>query len=225
MLWAMTDVRLELGDERLVLLPERAALRERDATLFVADVHIGKAAAFRVGGIAIPTGTTATTLDRLDATIARTGARRLVILGDFLHARAGRQPRTEARVGEWRVTRPDLQIELVRGNHDRMAGDPDRALNIIARDAPVVDGGLVLLHHPGGDQYHCWLAGHVHPGVDLVGPARQRLFLPCFHLTGCGLLLPAFGTFTGLAPIAPSRGDRGFAVAGDEVIEISPAAR
>jgi metallophosphoesterase superfamily enzyme len=34
-------------------------------TLFVADVHFGKAAAFRAGGVPLPRGSTATDLERL----------------------------------------------------------------------------------------------------------------------------------------------------------------
>ena len=38
----------------LTLLPERAVWREASRTLFVADVHIGKAAAFRAAGLPRP---------------------------------------------------------------------------------------------------------------------------------------------------------------------------
>lgn len=213
-------IDLELGGELLQLLAERAVFRPRDHAVFVADVHVGKAASFRAHGVAIPGGTTGRTLDRLDELIRRTDAQRLVILGDFLHSRAGRQPHTEHRVAQWRVTHPQLRIDLIRGNHDRQAGDPDHTLNISLRDAPAVDGGLYLLHHPGGNLGGAWLAGHVHPGIGLVGPARQRHFLPCFHLTAHGLVLPAFGEFTGLGAIVPRSGDRVFAVAGNEVIEV-----
>ena len=222
----MTDgIELELHGNLLHLLGERAVLRARDRTLFIADVHIGKAASFRANGIAVPRGTTGTTLDRLSALLERCSADRLVILGDFLHSRAGRQPHTEQRVMEWRAAHRALRVELVRGNHDRMAGDPDPALNIIVRDAPVVDAGLQLLHHPGNSGAGPWLAGHLHPGVELFGPARQRHFLPCFHLCGDGLILPAFGEFTGLAKIAPCAGDRVFVIADGRVIEVGALTR
>lgn len=221
----MSDFEIVLADEPVSLLHDRALFRPRDATLFVADVHIGKAASFRANGVAVPAGTTSSTLDRLDAVLLRTAARRLVILGDFLHARSGRQPRTEARVAAWRASRPDLPVELIRGNHDRAAGDPDRSLNIIPLDAPVVDGAFTLRHHPGGAEQGFWLAGHVHPGVALVGHARQRLFLPCFSVSAFGAILPAFGDFTGLASIAPNPGDRVFALAGGSVIEVSATTR
>ena len=45
-----------------MLLAERALYWPRAATLFVADVHLGKAAAFRAGGVPLPRGATAADL-------------------------------------------------------------------------------------------------------------------------------------------------------------------
>ncbi|HET8584747.1 MAG TPA: DEAD/DEAH box helicase, partial [Casimicrobiaceae bacterium] len=58
-----------IAGERVVLHAARALAWPREKTLFVADVHLGKGAAFRAGGIPLPRGTTATDLRRLDALI------------------------------------------------------------------------------------------------------------------------------------------------------------
>jgi hypothetical protein len=71
--------------------PARRALLGREGTLFVADVHLGKAAAFRAGGVGAARRD-GNDLARLAALLARTGARRLVVLGDFLHAAADASP-------------------------------------------------------------------------------------------------------------------------------------
>ncbi|MDE3177705.1 MAG: DEAD/DEAH box helicase, partial [Pseudomonadota bacterium] len=71
----------------LTLLPQRAVWRAETRTLFVADVHIGKAAAFRAAGLAAPAGTTRENLARLDALIDALAPRALVALGDLFHAR------------------------------------------------------------------------------------------------------------------------------------------
>jgi hypothetical protein len=81
------DVQLELAGEPVRLLPERALFWQAACALVVADVHWGKAAAFRSAGIPIPGGATRQDLDRLDQAVARTGARRLVVLGDLFHAK------------------------------------------------------------------------------------------------------------------------------------------
>ena len=56
-----------VGDEAVELCADRALYWTRARTLFVADVHLGKAAAFRAGGVPVPRGTTATDLARLTA--------------------------------------------------------------------------------------------------------------------------------------------------------------
>jgi uncharacterized protein len=216
----MKSLTVELRGELVQLLPERALLRERSGTLYVADLHVGKAAAFRSERLAIPRGTTAGTLERLTRALQRSGAERLVILGDFFHSRAGLHADTVAELHRWRATLPQLPIVLMRGNHDRHAGDPEPALEIACHDAPFDDDGWLLRHHPGADNDGFWLAGHVHPAVALVGPARQSLLLLCFHLQAHGMVLPSFGEFTGKGVIEPERGDRVFVVAEDEVVEV-----
>src|SRR4051812_6702373 len=75
------SVATTLAGEAVELLPQRALYWPAQQTLFVADVHLGKAAAFRAGGVPIPRGTTANDLDRLSMLITVTGARRLIVLG------------------------------------------------------------------------------------------------------------------------------------------------
>src|SRR4030095_13027891 len=113
-----------LCGERVSLHPERALHWAAGGTLFVADVHLGKAASFRAGGVPLPRGSTQADLARLASLLARTGAARLVVLGDFLHARAGRVMALDTAFKSWRATHPQLQLVLVRGNHDDRAGDP-----------------------------------------------------------------------------------------------------
>ena len=73
------DLIVELAGEIITLLPERAMYWPRAETLFVADTHWGKDATFRAAAIAVPGGTLRDDLDRLGATIQRTGARRLIV--------------------------------------------------------------------------------------------------------------------------------------------------
>ena len=214
------DCDTEIAGETLTLMPESAAYWARAGTLFIADPHWGKAASFRAAAIPVPRGTTGDGLARLDRVIARSGARRVVFLGDYLHARAGRAPETLRLLAAWRSANPALELVLVRGNHDRHAGDPPAEAGVMCLDAPVRDGPFVLAHHPTTSDDGYVLAGHLHPGVELVGRGRMRERLPCFWFgRACGIL-PAFGDFTGLATVTPESGDRVYAVAGGEVVEV-----
>lgn len=214
------DARIEVRGEELVLLAERAAYWPSRGTLLVADPHFGKAATFRAAAIPVPAGTTDATLGRLDAVIARTGAERVVFLGDFLHARAGRAPATLQSLAAWRDRRAALRVTLVRGNHDRHAGDPPRALAIECVDAPMQEGPFALVHHPAPAREGYALAGHLHPAATLVGRGRQAERLPCFWFGAEFAVLPAFGEFTGVASIEPNAGDRVFVIADDRVVEV-----
>jgi DNA ligase-associated metallophosphoesterase len=212
------DALASVAGEQLRLLGERAVLWERTRTLFVADPHFGKAAAFRAAGVLVPRGTTGESLNRLDATLERTGAERIVFLGDFLHAREGRAPETLRAINDWRARWARVAMLLVRGNHDKRAGDPPRELDMRCENAPVIEPPFVFAHHPVRSDDGYVLSGHVHPGARLSGPGREHSRLPCFWFGGEIAVLPAFGEFTGLADIDASPGDRVWVVADGEVI-------
>ncbi|WP_444812748.1 ligase-associated DNA damage response endonuclease PdeM [Variovorax jilinensis] len=193
-------------------------------TLFVADLHLGKAAAFRALGQPVPGGTTQENLARLDGLIARHVPRELVFLGDFLHAAHGRGARLLAAVEAWRERHAALACTLVRGNHDHRAGDPPAALRIAVVDEPHLMGPFAACHHPQHHPTHAVLAGHVHPTCRLYGRGRDSLRLPCFVHEGAQLILPAFGEFTGGWQVEPAPGRRFYGVGGDAVWPLPPVA-
>lgn len=215
--------RISLAGIDVDLLADRALFILSTRTLIVADVHWGKAAAYRSLGVPVPHGTTRTGLDRLDALLTDTAAEQLLVLGDLIHARAGMQPNTIETLEQWRDTRRALQITLVRGNHDYHAGDPPVSLDIQCVDAPLHMGPFALCHHPCEHDTGYVLAGHVHPVVVLRGRARQKLTLPCFAFGARSGLLPAFGEFTGGAVIDQRDYARTFVIADDNVIPLEPS--
>ena len=216
----MFDVTIELAGEEVLLLPERALFWPRMATLFVADTHWGKAATFRAAGIALPGGTTTDDLARLGRVVQRTGVQRLVLLGDLLHAKAGRAWQTLEAVTSWRAEWPEVEVLLVRGNHDWHAGDPPQEWGFAVVDAPHAMSPFVLLHQPNEQSDGYALAGHLHPGARLQGQGRQRLQLPCFWFGARVGVLPSFGSFTGMAVVTPAPGDRVYVIAEDAVLAL-----
>jgi DNA ligase-associated metallophosphoesterase len=215
------DESIVIAGETLRLLPERAVFWERAQTLLVADLHWGKAAAFRAAAVPVPRGTTADDLGRLTQAVERTRPRRLVFLGDLWHAKAGRSDRLHDVLFEWRQRHAGLAVELVRGNHDRRAGDPPADWGIFCRDEPVAEGPFVLAHYPHESEAGYTLAGHLHPAAALSGPGRQRLRLPCFWFGRKVGVLPAFGSFTGCADVRPGASDKVFVIAGREVVSVA----
>jgi len=195
---------------RWLLLPERAAWLADAGLLLIADPHIGKGAAFQASGVPAPE-TTADDLGRLARAVLAVGARRLVVLGDLLHAPHSRRREVLEQLVAWRARLPGLDVTLVRGNHDLGAGDPPAEAEIRCVDEPHEAFGLELRHQPrptdprgARDDRPPSLAGHVHPAVclrDLAGVVR----LPCFLFGASEALLPAFGSFTGMHSVR--RGD------------------
>ncbi len=216
-----TDPVLELAGTEVALLAERALWWPARRTLVVADLHWGKGATFRAAGIPVPHGSTADDLARLTRALDRTGATRLVILGDLFHARAGREAAaTLAPLRRWRERHASVELLLVRGNHDRHAGDPPADLGIACADAPVRDAPFVHRHHPEPDPTGYVLSGHLHPAARLVGPGRLRERLPAFVIGPRAAILPAFGSFTGGAEPELGEGDRLWVCAGQLVLPV-----
>jgi uncharacterized protein len=164
--------------------------------------------------VPVPGGTTAESLAMLSAAIAASGAQRIVFLGDFLHSARARALGTLQTLHEWRQRHAAIALTLVRGNHDRHAGDPPAALGIEVVEEPFALGPLQLVHDPLTPASAGYaLAGHLHPCVHLAGRAHDRLRLPCFHFGERVGVLPAFGAFTGMHPICREEGDRVYAIA------------
>ncbi|WP_313024949.1 ligase-associated DNA damage response endonuclease PdeM [Pseudomonas lopnurensis] len=193
---------IELAGSELWLLADKAIYWPEQRALLIADIHLGKAAAYRRLGQPVPHGTTENNLRRLDALLARYACRQLIFLGDFLHAPESQVPATLARLAEWRARQAQLAVTLIRGNHDRRAGDPPAALAITVIDEPLLQGPFALQHEPAPHPTHHVIAGHLHPAFRLQGRGRQSLRLPCFCIGERLSLLPAFGSFTGAMDIA-----------------------
>ena len=213
------------GDEAVTLFADRALFWPRRRTLFVADVHLGKTATFRASGVPLPRGTTAHDLARLSGLIARSQATRVVVLGDFLHARAGRVAALDEAVRAWRGAHRHIDVVLIRGNHDTHAGDPPAHWAIECRPEPFALPPFLACHHPVTPPSGYALCGHLHPGVWLSGHGEESVRLPCFVLGRRRAILPAFGRFTGLATVTPGARERIVAIAGASLFALPPAFR
>lgn len=212
----MSALAVKVAGERLLLLPEKAVYWPAQAMLIIADIHFGKAASFRALGVPVPRGTTTENLNALDALIAAHGARQVAFLGDFLHARAAHASSTQQAMLAWRATRPALRLLLVRGNHDRHAGDPAAALGIELVDEPHGIGPFAFCHHPDLEASGYALAGHVHPAW-VLATRFDALRLPCFVVGRQRMILPSFGSFTGGHVIRREAGDAIYVSSGEAV--------
>lgn len=212
---------ITFANHPLLLLPDRAIYWPARRMLLVADVHLGKAASFRAFGLPVPEGSTAKDLARLTDLLEKTRAERLIILGDLIHAKSGRQPEVVDSITAWRKSHGDIQMRLVRGNHDRNSGRIPSDWNIDEVEEPFVDDGVAFTHDRPCDEDLPTFAGHVHPSVYMSDYDGSIVTAPCFVFDERCAVLPAFGTFTGGYKIDPEPGRRLFLVAPDRVVPLS----
>jgi DNA ligase-associated metallophosphoesterase len=218
---ASGDYALTLAGEQVYLLPERAIWWPAATTLLIADVHLGKTAAFLAFARAAPHGAANADLGRLSALIERTNASRVVILGDLVHARVARTPTVMVHFAAWRAQHPALDILLIRGNHDQNAGDPPSEWGIACVDEPFALGPFALAHYPDVVAPGYLLAGHVHPAVRRFGRGRQNEQLPCFLFGPQRGILPAFGSFTSAADMFPNASEQAYVIVDQTVQPIN----
>jgi DNA ligase-associated metallophosphoesterase len=201
------------------LLAEGAVFLSDSRTLVVADVHLGKSAAFRAKGVPVPEGDTAVDLRRMLELARRHQAAQLVVAGDLFHAPAGITEELDSALNRF-VAKLEIPFTLVAGNHDRKI----RRLPAQIPSVSQIDlGDVCIVHdpdHANGDSLH--LTGHWHPMVRIPDGRRTSLRLPAFVRRHQVLVMPAFGSFTGGAMIQPQQGDRFFVGHIGKIIELPP---
>jgi DNA ligase-associated metallophosphoesterase len=216
-----SSISFNLLGQDLLLLPQRAIYWQQQKALIVADVHLGKVGHFRKAGIAVPLNMEQNDLAVLSDLIFEHKPEKLIFLGDFFHSDMNADWDWFIL---WRSQFRQLEIILVRGNHDIIDDEHYHRLNIVLKDELLV-APFLMLHHPLPspmleDALGYVFCGHIHPGVSLAGKARQHITLPCFAFGKQQAILPSFGKFTGRVAIRSNKTDKIFAVANDKVIAI-----
>ena len=210
------------GHPSITLLSEAAVWHAPSRTLIVADVHLGKSAAFRAQGVPVPDGDDAHDLARIASLVARENAACLVVAGDLFHAPAGVTPELKSLLADF-LKKIRIPLILTTGNHDAKI----RKLPAGITDVPhhdLAEGGPRVIHDPADaapDRFH--IAGHLHPVVRIPDGRRTSLRLPCFWKNGNLLVMPSFGSFTGGSIIHPAPGDAIFTTLRGKIVEIPPA--
>jgi DNA ligase-associated metallophosphoesterase len=210
---------IQLQSEELHLLPDKALFWPREKVLLIADLHLGKINHFRKSGVPVPPSANHQNTAALIDVIQKTKPHRTIFLGDLFHSHYNE---------EWEVLRQVLvhfvgcSFELVVGNHDILSPLQYQRLGIRIHTEQLMLGPFRLTHQPteapSAEGYN--LAGHIHPGIRLVGKAKQSLMLPCFCFGDRTGLLPAFGSFTGLYRLRLKKSDQVYVIAEDNVMKL-----
>lgn len=213
----MLTAEIDIAGERLLLHPHRALYWPRLRWLVVSDLHLGKAAHLRKGGLALPEGQDERTIARLQELVGTYLPERIVFLGDVFHSSHNS---AWDRFAAW-CTDQRAALHLVPGNHDVLADKRYAEAGIQVTGDTLEEGPFVFAHEPAEQPGVYRLCGHLHPGVVLKGRGRQRMMLPCFVFSERLAILPAFGLSTGLLGMAPSASERVHAITERAVIDVS----
>ena len=210
------SITIDIRSAQFTLHPSGAIYWHAQNMLLIADVHFGKVAHFRKNGAAIPTAASEENYRKLNDLIQTFNPEKICFLGDLFHSYLN----SEWLSFELWIATLRLEVILISGNHDIISPHKFEAIEIKVFDSLELNGFL-LTHHPTEDDDLFNFSGHIHPGIRLIGQARQRVRLACFYKTANQLILPAFGTFTGKHIIMPKQEDEVYAIVSGEVICVS----
>ncbi len=195
-------------DDALVLDARRAAYLPGPRILAVADTHLGHAWVQRARGQLVPIGTPDDALPRLSDLVRDHGARRLVVVGDVVHA-ALDVPGLRELLGRVASVAPD-GVVFVLGNHDRRLAERLRewGLGFECTDRLAIPG-FEFVHGdrdpgpvaPGTRR----ISGHEHPAMILGDGVATSAKVPVFLVGRGGVVLPAFSDWAGGCVVGEDR--------------------
>lgn len=186
---------IQFAGEDLILMNQRAISWPAQSTLILSDFHLGKAAHFRKHGIAIPTSVSDNDLFRLEKLIEHTQAKKVLFVGDLVHAKSNTEVE---RFKALTITYATTEFILIQGNHDKLAVEKLKQIGISGCEKMLQLEQLIFSHQPLPNQEAAVICGHIHPGIRIFLPDKKVLKLPCFVVAEKQLILPAFSLFTGL---------------------------
>ncbi len=203
--------------EKVALLTQKALWFKKRKLVIVADLHFGKINHFRKSGIPVPAKANDKNTELLINLLNQTKPDRIIFLGDLFHSHYNEEWEV---VGQIRKHFSACSFELVLGNHDILSELQYERHSMMVYPNELMIGDFVLTHEPmntvPNGLYN--LSGHLHPGVQLKGMGKQSITLPCFYFGKDQGILPAFGSFTGLARVNPKKEERIFVIAEDKII-------
>src|SRR5881628_2360740 len=223
-------------------VPDAPAILADDDILAVADLHIGIEAELEESGVTLPSQTRKMA-KRLRELVQRTGAKRLVLLGDVKHFIPGISPTERRDLPIFFNELYDVveEIHIASGNHDPLL-------------RPYI-GELVKIHKPTGFRLgetgfvhgHAWpaedvmaastlLMGHNHPAVVFVDAFGARHVQPVWvrvpfrkkharyaKMPKEAIVVPAFNDLCGGTPVNDLRTKFLGPLVADDVVRLDRA--
>lgn len=188
----MTETRVVVNGENLMLDASGALWWQAERTLVFADLHFEKGSSFARKGSLLPPYDTRATLARITDRIRHYAPTSVIALGDSFHDPDAPERLDNEERRLLGTLSSDLDWIWIAGNHDPAL--PSWLGGRIAEEVAI--GGLTFRHEPQPIQAAGEIAGHLHPCATVTRRGRS-LRRRCFVSDGARLLMPAFGAYAG----------------------------
>ncbi|MGV0923922.1 ligase-associated DNA damage response endonuclease PdeM [Empedobacter tilapiae] len=191
----LAEKMINIKQQNLVLTNQRALFWKEAETLVLSDLHLGKTAHFRKNGISLPSEIIENDLKRLSDLIIHFQPKKMIVVGDFVHAGKNSEFNLFA---EWKSKFSDLNIILIKGNHDRIAKEKLFDIGVTEVCEIYEEEYFIFSHEQLYSTKRFVISGHLHPGIRMKTPVGRFVKFPCYIVNNAQLILPAFSSFTGL---------------------------
>lgn len=172
----------------VILTPEKAAIIGN--TAIIADLHLGFENVMQNKGVAIPRMQVKEIVKNVKKIIDKYNINRLIVAGDLKHEFSKNLPYEWEDVREF-VESVDVELEVVRGNHDNFLAAILAEYGIELKEHVKVDKYYVIHGHKDLE-FERVIIGHEHPAIKVR--VRGGLYsFPCYLVADdAKIALPAF---------------------------------
>ena len=138
-------MQLNIKNNLLTLLPQKAIWWEAENTVLISDLHIGKITPFRNAVIALPHQATEDNFTRLDTLMLQYPVKKIIFIGDLFHSDINSE---WERFCTWRRQYLQVEMVLVLGNHDRLPFKMYKDLDFVIYKNELYIPPFIFAHHP-----------------------------------------------------------------------------
>lgn len=213
------ESNLLFGEEQFTATAEGVLFHPVSGNLIVSDCHFGKTTHFRKHALPVPEQAIEKDFDRLEDIAGRLNPTGITFLGDLFHSFANRE---WDLLSEFLYTRISCKRTLILGNHDILSLKLYEDAGFYVKTDDFL--GQICLIHDLSDKTtdsKYSISGHLHPGYRIKGNGRQQFSLPCFYVGEKDLIMPAFGSLTGLSILEKKqKTDRIFCFTSNSIFEV-----
>ncbi len=177
-----------MGINNITLAPEKAAIIGKAAV--IADLHLGFENVMQNRGVAIPRMQVREIVKNVKRIVEKYEVDKLIVAGDLKHEFSRNLPYEWEDVREF-VESVDVELEVVRGNHDNYLAAILAEYGIELREYVKV-GDYYVVHGHKDVEFDRIIMGHEHPAVKVR--VRGAIYsFPCFLVVDqTKIVLPAF---------------------------------